>query len=269
MSCSSSTEPLNVEEASKTARRPVWRIVAQRGFAELLGTLFVGVIALHARTFSSNPASGTISPFQAGFAYFATLFASFMLFGQFWAGFTTPGLLLSFWGFWNRLPIAKTYSAGNRRAWIPNLWLLFFFQPAGAAIAAAIGWGIFNNSAFNLSLASPSPSINDGVVFLLETLGTALVALVQLHTLQHSSTWSWIAVSITYGALVAVLNPITGGVLNPWFTLFAPWFDGADLSPTGNTLVQLAYFGAAVAGPIIAVIVAYLFYASPFRSKKN
>jgi hypothetical protein len=53
-------------------------------------------------SFTGHTSGDGIVGKESTITYFAILFASFTLFGQFWAGFTTPSLLLPFWGFWIR-----------------------------------------------------------------------------------------------------------------------------------------------------------------------
>ena len=255
---SETTQMVTPGGATKPKMQSVWAITWQRGLAELFAIVLFGVFAVHARTMSSVPGP-EIGNYLSGFAYFAAAFATNIIFGAYMASYLSFHVLFTIWFGWDWVDNPARLKWSSQRVWIPTV-VQIIVQGGAWFIVAVIGWGIFRSTAFNLALALTVPTIGDGVVFLLEFLGKLLIDLVVIFSAKYNSVWSWFAVSLSLGVAVAVLGPITGGSLNAWRSLAIPLVQGADLSPVGNELVQLAYWGSELAAPIAAVVIKVLLF---------
>jgi hypothetical protein len=197
------------------------RISVNRSVRELFGIILVNIFASHARTFAAEAglAPGSVpSQLAVGLVHFVTLAASLLWSIKSIAGLTSIGLLVLSWLSFDTLA-PREYDWLSWRAIVSTIVVLVV-QFVAFFLSGWIGAAIFSETAQLLVLDAPAVGFSLWFVFLLELLGKFFVYLVFLVTTAAALSnkldiWvASLATAATYGTMVGVLGPLTGGSLN-------------------------------------------------------
>jgi hypothetical protein len=197
------------------------RISINRAVRELFGIILVNIFASHARVFAAEAglAPGSVpSQLAVGLVHFVTLAASLLWSIKSIAGLTSIGLLVLSWLSFDSLA-PREYDWLSYRAIVSTIVVLVI-QFVAFFLSGWIGAAIFSQTSQLLVLDAPAAGFSLWFVFLLELLGKFFVYLVFLATTAAGvggklDVWvAALATAATYGTMVGVLGPLTGGSLN-------------------------------------------------------